>query len=68
MKKTISADVDASLAEELEDHAAASGISLSRLLAGILDEWARANGIFPRSIKTNLLKTIKTGGIPWGDL
>lgn len=65
VKKTISADVEAQLAEALEAYAAVSGVSLSKLLAAILDAWARERGLIPGSV---LVKPGRTRGIPWGSL
>jgi len=66
MKKTISADVEPELAEALEMFAARSGVSLSRLLAAILEEWGRARGLLPGPV---LVKPVlRAKGIPWKDL
>jgi hypothetical protein len=45
MKKTISADVPADLAEALKNYAAGSGVSLSSLLAEILTVWGNEKGL-----------------------
>lgn len=66
MKKTISADVPADLAEALEAYAAVSGVSLSRLLAAVLEAWARERGLVPGSILVQ--PVVKKRGIPWGSL
>ena len=66
MKKTISADVPADLAEALEAYAAVSGVSLSRLLAAVLEAWARERGLIPGSVIVQ--PGARKRGIPWGDL
>jgi hypothetical protein len=66
MKKTISADVEPELAEALEVFAAGSGVSLSRLLAAILEEWSRDRGLLPGSVLVR--PVLRTKGIPWRDL
>ena len=66
MKKTISADVPPDLAEALEAYAAISGVSLSRLVAAVLEAWARERGLIPGSVL--IQPAGRKRGIPWGDL